>query len=177
MPGLAISSKPSRRRKKPDTSGKFKHMAIFGNVYVKFGYALIQLMTSEGVGYMINKNQSNERRRYRRFRAREGIFVESRANSPNLGKIIDISLGGLSFCWMCGIEKPFNSFEFDILLSGKGVYLSNLLSKTISACVATDNCGSLSIPSMRCSVQFEDLTPDRISKLEDFIKNYTIGEC
>jgi hypothetical protein len=93
-----------------------------------------------------------------------------------LGQIIDISLGGLSFCWMCGVEKPFDSFEFDILLSGKGVYLSNLLSKTISACAATDRCASHSIPSMRCSVQFKELTPDRISKLEEFIKHYTIRE-
>ncbi len=61
-----------------------------------------------------NEKSSNERRRHRRFKAPGETYAVFRAPHPMLGRIIDISEGGLSILYIEGDLKPTSLVEFDL---------------------------------------------------------------
>ncbi len=94
-----------------------------------------------------------------------------------MGKIIDISEGGLAFRYINTEDKTSGPCELDIFLSDGNFYLNKVPFKNISD-VEMDNVPSLaSIRMRRCGLQFGDLTPDQIFDLEYFIENHTVGEA
>jgi hypothetical protein len=117
-----------------------------------------------------------ERRKYTRFRTRNGALIELRSQRGKLGEIIDISKGGLAFRYIDIGDRPKGSFELDIFLKETGFRLEKVPAKTISDFRTTKYFPFSSTKTRRQGVQFGELTQKQISQLEHFIRNYTTGE-
>jgi hypothetical protein len=117
-----------------------------------------------------------ERRKYTRFRTRNGALIELRSQRGKLGEIIDISKGGLAFRYIDIGDRPKGSFELDIFLKETGFRLEKVPAKTISDFRTTKYFPFSSTKTRRQGVQFGELTQKQISQLEHFIRNYTAGE-
>ena len=117
-----------------------------------------------------------ERRKYTRFRTRNGALIEVRSHHGKLGEIIDISKGGLAFRYIDIGDRPKGSFELDIFLKESGFRLEKVPATTISDFQATKYFPFSSTKTRRQGVEFGELTQKQISQLEHFIRNYTTGE-
>ena len=124
----------------------------------------------------MRKKEDMERRKYTRFRAKDGALIEVRSHRGRLGEIIDISKGGLAFRYIDIGDRPKGSFELDIFLKETGFRLEKVPAKTISDLKTTKYFPYSSTKTRRQGVQFGELTENQISKLDHFIKNYTTGE-
>ena len=131
------------------------------------------------------------RRIHKRFKVKEGAFAVLFQNSSKLGQIIDISMGGFSFCYSDSQfidndrdgqaffyhdrRRPLENLSFfDIFLVDSGIYLEQVPCKIVSNFEIEDTDSSISISIKRCGIQFDELLPDQISDLEYFIKNCTL---
>jgi hypothetical protein len=124
----------------------------------------------------MRRKEDMERRKYTRFQARDGAFIEVRSHRGRLGEIIDISKGGLAFRYIDIGDRPKGTLELDIFLKGTGFRLENVPAKTISDLKTTKYFPYSSTKTRRQGVQFGELTRNQISKLDHFIKNYTTGK-
>ncbi|MEE9567072.1 MAG: PilZ domain-containing protein [Desulfobacteria bacterium] len=125
---------------------------------------------------MIPEKEIVEQRQHKRFEVREGAFILLGTDSTKLGRIIDISMGGLAFSYMARARPPNELFELDIFLIDSEFYFDKVPFETISDFKTRENPFS-SITMRRCGVQFGALTYSQISQLEYFIQNYTLGEA
>jgi hypothetical protein len=124
----------------------------------------------------MRKKEHRERRRYTRFRTKDGALIELRSHRGKLGEIIDISKGGLAFRYIDIGDRPKGSFEVDIFLKERDFRLEKVPAKTVSDLKTTKYYPYSSTKTRRQGVQFGKLTRTQISKLEHFIKHYTTGE-
>jgi hypothetical protein len=124
----------------------------------------------------MTREEKIERRKYTRFRAKDGAFIEVRSHRGRLGEVIDIGKGGLAFRYIDIGDRPKGSFELDILLKETGFRLEKVPVETISDLKTSKYFPYSSTKTRRQGVRFGELTPNQLSKLEDFIKNHTTGE-
>ena len=97
-----------------------------------------------------------------------------RSKLTKFGRINNISMGGLSFLYITGEERPNQSLVLDILVADSGFYLENLTFKNI-ADVEMDDGFAINSFKMRVNrVQFEGLEPAAIMKLKHFVENYSV---
>jgi hypothetical protein len=151
---------------------------IFRFEYQSFFLARFMLYRSIGRKEKqgMKRREDKERRRYTRFRARDGALIELRSYRGKLGEIIDISKGGLAFRYIDIGDRPKGSFQVDIFLKETGFRLEKVPAKTVSDLKTTKYFPYSSTKTRRQGIQFGELTRNQISKLEHFIKNYTGGE-
>ena len=126
----------------------------------------------------INKDRRTKqtRRQYKRFWAAESVFVEFKIKPVKIGKVIDISKGGLCSRYIADDEDFKGSIQLKIYIAGNGFALDKVPIKIISVSEQF-NQNAFSITKLkRCGVQFEHLTADQLSNLEYFLSNYTQGE-
>jgi len=117
-----------------------------------------------------------ERRKHKRFRVQDGAFAVLTPHFYNWGQIIDISRGGLAFCYT-GKELPPNiSCDLGISLANIGFYLGKLAFRAISDFEIGNEVAYNLTTIRRCGVEFGELTLNQISELECFIRNHTMGE-
>ena len=121
----------------------------------------------------MSREKHVERRKYTRFRTRNGALIELRSQRGKLGEIIDISKGGLAFRYIDIGDRPKGSFELDIFLKETGFRLEKMPAKTISDFRTTKYFPFSSTKTRRQGVEFGELTQKQISQLEHFIRNYT----
>ena len=124
----------------------------------------------------MRREENRERRKYTRFRAKDGALIELRSYRGKLGEIIDISKGGLAFRYIDIGDRPKGSFEVEIFLKETGFRLEKVPARTVSDLKTTKYFPYSSTKTRRQGVEFGELTHNQISKLEHFIKNYTRGE-
>ena len=118
-----------------------------------------------------------ERRRDRRFLVPKGVLVEvRRPNHSRLGEIINISMGGVAFCYLATKEASDGSYKLHIFLDEGGFRLNDILLETVTD-FKTHKIPYVPITMRRSSVKFRSLSHHKSSQLEDFIKNYAIGEA
>ncbi len=118
-----------------------------------------------------------DRRKFFRSKVKDGIFAILRPQFEQLGQIIDISLGGLSFGYCAtGGEKEYPA-ECDIFMAGEGVYLERIPIKSVSEYRMGKKSLKGSLPLIRCSVQFDQLAGPQVSKVEAIIKKCALDEC
>jgi len=117
----------------------------------------------------------DDRRCHKRLKAHEGAFAVHKdySDKRKLGKILDISAGGLSFRYASGKIGIRATFDLDILLVDGSFSLKGLPSKIISDFVLEDE--STAPKMRRRGVKFEGLVDIQKSQLEHFIQNYTSG--
>ncbi len=122
-------------------------------------------------------SQINERRQYKRYRLKDGIFAVLGSNAMRLGQIIDISEGGLSFSHKNIEDLPSDACELSILFDKKNYSAEKshyrFETKTISSFdIRNENVFKQLSTKKRCAVQFTDLTVYRQSWLDHIIVNY-----
>ena len=122
----------------------------------------------------MDKTGSVERRHYERFQAEKGAFVALRGPTRKLWQIIDISKGGVAFRYVANGEEWEKSSELDILTADTRFSLETVPFKCVSDFEMVNE-SHFSYRIRRSSVEFGRLTQLQISKLELFIRDYTIN--
>ncbi|MDJ0831484.1 MAG: hypothetical protein QNI92_16645 [Desulfobacterales bacterium] len=130
------------------------------------------------------------RRAQKRLMAKEGTFAIFNKNSSKLGQIIEINPAGFSFryCdsqfidndrdWQAFLYhdlKPTANgiYLFDLFLANTDAYVDRVPCRIISNFEIEDTASNNSISMKRCGIQFDQLSPDKKSDLDIFIKSCT----
>ena len=120
-----------------------------------------------------------ERRKHRRFYAETGaaaVFRRPWPDASKLGQIIDISMDGLAFRYTASGERLHESHQLEIVWGDCSARCENIPFRVISELKTPNEAPLNTIGMKRARVQFGELRPDQISKLEYFIQNHTTGE-
>jgi hypothetical protein len=124
---------------------------------------------------MLNAKVQLDRRQYKRFRVQDGAFVILRPGHPGVGRLIDISMGGLRFEYMSWNAARIEAVKLDICLKDSAFGLYDIPCQSIWEETIYET-PPASFYWKRCGVEFGELTQAQISQLESFIQNYTEGE-
>ena len=121
-----------------------------------------------------------ERRKYKRFKAKEGIVAEFhkvrflKIGKPRLVKsvpISDISLGGLGFQYTSQSIWPVNFDTLSISTAFDEIRVDHVPFQTITDFSKTKFRDSMSL--RKCGVKFGELTSNQKSDLNNFIHKHT----
>jgi hypothetical protein len=130
------------------------------------------------------KSLLDERRRHVRYRPAEGTFAAIGPGYEMVGRIRDISRGGLSFTYFDfkdvskGPEQDFLSNQVDIYMLNNGFNLRGV------RCVIVNNGRyaekhiqfSGAMPALkRCGIRFESLSPEQEKELTRYLLSMTCG--
>ena len=111
-------------------------------------------------------------RKFRRYRAQNGLTVVLDRKSPRGDEVIDFGMGGLTFNYVDMGELLQERFEIDIYVDGNP-YSENVKAKLVS----NIEVGDISFQGKnirRISVQFSSLTPVQEFDLKTLIKSHGI---
>ena len=122
---------------------------------------------------MSTRKDAVERRKHKRFKAKEGAFAILTADKNRMGQIKDISKGGLTFQYIDSGEPPKSSVEVEIFLALHDFYLKKLPIKNIEEFEIDNPLPFSSLPMRQLSIQFGKMKPIQKSLLEHFLQNYT----
>ena len=118
--------------------------------------------------------ESIERRKHKRFKVRERVFVEVSVIPIKVGEMIDISMGGLSFQYLA------NGYISPKILEIKINYMPNgFSSEMMTVQTAWDDVyipifWTGNIKTRQRGVCFEQLNESQKSQIEHLIVNYTL---
>ncbi len=120
-----------------------------------------------------------ERRNNIRFLAQDNVFVALRNVRIKIGKVKDISKGGLSFEHIYEEDSSEEISKKEVDLWTEGLRISKIPCRAIYdiPIPTPDEFQSLTIhfKTRQCGVQFENLSEDQVTQLDLFLKNYTKG--
>ncbi len=125
---------------------------------------------------MLNSKGFIEKRKHKRFKAKEGAFVVVNSGDSTIGQIKNISKDGLAFQYVASGKKIAGLLTIDIFRNSNDFYLQNLPVKTTSDFYVDNQSPFSTIILRQWRGEFADLTDNQISQLDRFIQNYTIGE-
>ena len=94
------------------------------------------------------------------------------AKPVKLGKIDNISMGGLMFHHADSEEQSIQDLVLDILLADCGFYLADMPFKTITDVVIPDEISSEVIEMRQVRLQFQQLKVIQQARLKNFIKKH-----
>jgi hypothetical protein len=95
-----------------------------------------------------------------------------KAKPVKLGKIDNISMGGLMFHHADSEERSNQALVLDILLADCGFYLSDMPFKTVADVVIPDEVFSDAIEIRQIRLQFQQLNAIQQAQLKEFIVNH-----
>lgn len=119
------------------------------------------------------KTVEAEQRKFTRLLPQDLTFAVLRPDFTMLGKVKDISEGGLAFQYISHERRNRGSSEIDILVPGDSFYLPRVPSKIIYDIEIVEEYQS--VERRRCGLQFGALTKEQAAKLDFFLENYTTG--
>ena len=125
---------------------------------------------------MTGSVQPTDRREEKRYKAKQGAFAVVRRPWPAstiLGRMVDISRSGLSFCYVAGEEGLPELCDLEILWNDCRFRLADIQGKTVSDCETPVDGNFHSVQMRRGSMQFGNLSLHQRSQIEHFIQNYT----
>ena len=94
------------------------------------------------------------------------------AKPAKLGKIDNISMGGLMFYHVDSKAQLRHAVVLDILLADCGFYLANIPFKTITDVVIPDEISSDTVELRQVRLQFQKLNTIQQARLKDFISDH-----
>ena len=119
----------------------------------------------------------NERRKDKRFRAgREAFAVVKGLSRELVGRIKDISLGGLAFSYIDPHAPVPESSRIDILVPEDDFYLDDLPFTRVRDVELAGDSSPGTIALRRQSLRFLRLTPAQIAQLADLIQRRSSEE-
>jgi c-di-GMP-binding flagellar brake protein YcgR len=121
-----------------------------------------------------------EKRKYVRFLAEPNTYAALGSSFTKVGKIRDISMGGLAFEYFSGTENSnLQDSTVTIFITVKKFYLENLPCLMICDHPKRNSNETHFLNSSylvkRCSLQFMTISEDQRQHLENFLENYTQG--
>jgi hypothetical protein len=116
-----------------------------------------------------------ERRKHKRFRVRDDVFVILKPSDTGVGRLRNISMGGLRCDYVTDRVSSIEATELDIFTTNSDFGLYKIPCQTVWHRITYES-PLTSTSRWECGVEFGDLTQAQISQLEHFIQNYTEGE-
>ena len=116
-----------------------------------------------------------EQRKHKRIQAPKGLFVGVSPYNTKVGRLRDISTGGLGFRYI-GSDKPPKGSHLDIFATDHDFYLCHVPFKVVSD-FEIIKAPSRTTTMRRCCLKFKKLTPQQRAKLEQFIQNHALREA
>ena len=121
----------------------------------------------------------SERRKYIRFQAQDTAYAAVGAEFTHVGRLIDISIGGLSLEYLTDDNAQLKNPPVDIFVRKKNFHLSKLPCKIIYN-MRIDAPGKTQTSTnglirKRCALEFESLSKTHKKQLEAFLKNHIVG--
>jgi len=115
-----------------------------------------------------------EKRKQARFAPPLNTYAALGRNYTRVGKVKDISLGGLSLEYIAGEEVDLGSDRVDIFLVGSVSYLHNIACKIeydIQVYVPhVNNRFIKTLTTKQCGMQFKNLSEENITQLKLFLE-------
>jgi hypothetical protein len=126
---------------------------------------------------MGEKAVETERRKFTRLLAEDTAFAVLRPHFTKLGKIKDMSEGGLAFEYIAYEGQKEDTSGMDIFLSGDRFYLGRIPCRIRYDIKIAERYQTPidRIERRRCGLQFGELTDEQAAQLEFFLKNHTTG--
>ncbi len=125
-----------------------------------------------------------ERRKYKRYRAKEGAFAAINPNNCHrIGQIIDISMGGLAFNYIedsdydNGKKQKYQfekESEYSLLLSSFDYYVEDIPFKTVEDVEVDEHISFSSIKLRKRRIKFNGLTSKQTFDLNFYLENNAI---
>ena len=118
-----------------------------------------------------------EKRKYQRFTPQGNAFAALGQRYTRVGRIKDLSLGGLAFEYISAVDEDRNFSRIGIFLIGDVFHLQEIPCEVIYdnlQPVSKRNLDSIKLsPNKRCGVQFGTLTEDYLAQINFFLESYT----
>lgn len=114
----------------------------------------------------------HDRRKYQRFAVKGGVLAVLKPFPIKLGRILDISKGGLEIRYFQDEEWPDTFSAISILMASEQICLNDIPIKTIDD-LEVDGLVANPIENRRRIMQFGDMTAEQQEYLERFIQKYT----
>jgi hypothetical protein len=124
-----------------------------------------------GAGSM-STNERIERRKHERYKVDNGALVLLGWYYEKVGRIMDISKGGLAFRYHPQGEEKDES-DLAIVLSETNFYLDEVPNRTVWDFELADKVPATSTTRRRRGIQFIDPTDSQKAQIEFFINNYS----
>jgi hypothetical protein len=122
-----------------------------------------------------------EQRKSTRFLVQDNVTVALRGKFTKVGRVKDISMGGLAFEHIDEENQTSENSKREILLWVNGFSLSKLPGRVVYDVPLTTpheyQGFFIHLMTRRCGVQFEELSEDQVSQLDLFLKTYTTGRA
>ena len=122
---------------------------------------------------MKNKRVSNERRKHKRFKVKQGAFAVASPEYNKLGQIKDISEGGIAFQFIEDGEQTKDSHELEIFSNVDDFYIKKIPVKTVLDFELENTISSDSTPMRQVCMKFGKLNYPQRLLLGFFIQKYT----
>ena len=133
---------------------------------------------------MTARQKKTERRKHKRYKAKEGAFAAINPNNCHrIGQIADISMGGLAFNYVeenyydtGEKQKYLNEKESEnlLLLSSFGYYVKDIPFKTVEDIEVDENISFSSIKLRKQRIKFNGLTSKQTFDLNSYLKHNAI---
>jgi hypothetical protein len=118
-----------------------------------------------------------ERRKTVRFLPQTETYVALRPKFTKLGRLIDISKGGLAFQYIGPKEEGRGPTQLDLFTGNNGFYLSRLPCKVIyDISLLKKETPSPPMEPRRCALEFGEPTEAQAAQLESYLANHVDGE-
>jgi Tfp pilus assembly protein PilZ len=128
----------------------------------------VRFKTAKGDWQERNQKVPSERRRHKRLRLRVSAFALLNSPFSEMGEIIDIGMGGLSFRYTSDKAIPKRSLALDLLCVDDGFHLHRLPVKTVAESLLAGDV-------RKRRVQFDRLTNRQESQVRHFIQTHAAG--
>jgi hypothetical protein len=120
-----------------------------------------------------------ERRKHKRFLIpkNKSAFVELRPPDNGMGRLIDISMGGLTFDYVATQRPSVKPTELNIFVANSGFRLSGIPIRSVWD-LHTYEIPTTPLHRRQCGVEFGHLTSYQKLQIESFIENHTVvAQC
>jgi len=120
---------------------------------------------------------TKERRKDVRMKPNELTFVALRPDFSRLGKVIDISRGGICFQYMVpeNHDALTEALWVDVFLSTSSYYVPSVPCQLVYERRHQPGAFPIGMEYRQCGIRFADLTADQSAQLSFYLANHTAG--
>ena len=122
---------------------------------------------------MTDTKEPVERRKHERLQIQHGAFVILKSYDNKVGRIVDISLDGLTFIYHTSGDGSVMATQLDIFVAGSPIHMNKIPCRTISD-FEIDSDIHRSMIIRRCGVQFGTLNQGQIFQFNYLMQHNTI---
>lgn len=114
-----------------------------------------------------------EKRKHKRFKAKEGAFAAVTSGDIKIGQIKNISKGGLAFQYIDNSEPSSGSVQIEIFSVAKDFYLKKSSAIVVRDSEVDSTVPLSSLPMRELVVQFGEMGSNQMYILDCFLQKYT----